>query len=131
MSQVQNYIRYGSAEEDPVPKCGWVKQNGEGEILECDCGTCSDEEMECEECEDIGTRCEGTGELCPDCYDDRLEHTRLVKEVNSEIKQKVKKIIRLTRIIKLPQEVIDKRLAPYLVDRRGANKEGEDWFGLY
>jgi len=31
------------------------------------------EEMECEECGDIGTRCEGTGELCPDCYDNQTK----------------------------------------------------------
>jgi len=42
MSQVQYYPRYGSVEETE-PKCAWVKQNGEGKTLECDCGTCSDE----------------------------------------------------------------------------------------
>ena len=78
-----------------VEKCGVVLEEMEEEVV-CDCvnhneenwrESCDleqpiveDEEMECEKCGDIGVRCEGTGELCPDCSDEDEE-----KPTNDEL----------------------------------------------
>ena len=57
-------------EEEVV--CGCVNHNEENWRESCDLEEpiVEDEEMECEKCGDIGVRCEGTGELCPDCSDE-------------------------------------------------------------
>ena len=90
--------------------------------------------MECEECGDIGTRCEGTGELCPDCYDDSTSDKNIypqwlyLKLLEKEGKQKEMEEEVVCECISHNEEnwrencdLVEK------IVRKGANKEGEDW----